>query len=125
MVTVDELQKLEGKIREYKDEWKHSDKEARQLRVALAEALSSGTDLPNTMQELTLLKESTVAATNRVQSLEDVNKQIHLRIVEINEQNRKLRKNQFDVQNESDLMREVIVEQNETLLRKVDDLTEE
>merc|ERR1719253_149771 len=125
MVTVEQLHKHEADGREWAEALRTSEREARQLRVALAEALSSGTDLPNTMQELTLLKQSTVAATNRVQSLEDVNKQIHLRIVEINEQNRKLRKNQFDVQNESDLMREVIVEQNETLLRKVDDLTEE
>merc|ERR1719174_887074 len=125
MVTVGELQRQEALIQQHREELKTQDREARQLRVALAEALASGTDLPNTMQELTLLKESTSAATERVRALEDLNVQIGVRISEVNDRNAKLKKGTFDLQNEKELMREVIVQQNETLLRKVEDLTDE
>jgi len=125
MVAVDEVHKHEAECRRCREELKNQDKEARQFRVALAEALSTGTDLPNTMQELTLLKESTSAANARVQSLQELNEQIQTRIADIEKQNSRLRKGAFDLQNESELMRDVIMQQNDELLRKVDDLTEE
>ena len=44
------------------------DKEARQLRLALADALASGTDLSMAKGELAVLREAQSAATERLQA---------------------------------------------------------
>jgi len=125
MVAVGNLQAQEAEIRRVKEEIAASDREARQLRLALAEAISSGADLPNTLKELEFLKESTAAATKRMQAVEAVNAQLQARLLQVNEDIRELRKGAIDLKSEGELMREVIVEQSEQLLRRVEDLTDE
>lgn len=125
MVDVSSVQRCEAEAREYRDALRSLDRESRQLRVALAEALSSGADLPNALRELEVLRESTEVAVQRVRSLEELNEQFQGRVEQLEAQVARLRMGAVDLRSEEDLMREVIIQQSEHLLRRVEDLTEE
>eukprot|EP00927_Polykrikos_kofoidii_P050524 TRINITY_DN44421_c0_g1_i1.p1 TRINITY_DN44421_c0_g1~~TRINITY_DN44421_c0_g1_i1.p1 ORF type:complete len:840 (-),score=199.78 TRINITY_DN44421_c0_g1_i1:123-2642(-) len=125
MVHVDRLQACEAEVIRDREDIATALREARQLRVALAEAISSGTDLPNTLKELSLLKESAELAGKRIVSLEEFNSQLEGRVQQINEEIRSLRKGTVDLRSEGELMRDVIIEQSEQLLQRVEFLTDE
>jgi len=125
MVAVEEVQQREREAKECREALVSVDKEARQLRLALADALSSGTDLSTAKRELEVLRDSQAAASQRVKVLEDVNAQLEGRIAQVQADIQSLKKNSVDLRSEGDLMKEVIISQSEELLRKVEDLTEE
>ncbi|CAE8717677.1 unnamed protein product [Polarella glacialis] len=125
MVAVSEVQRHEAESKELRESLAIVGIESRQLRLALAEALSSGADLPTAMKELEVLRESAEAASQRVKALETSNAQLEGRLAQIDKDIARLRKGTVDLRSEEDLMREVIFERNEELLRKVEDLTEE
>lgn len=125
MVAAVRLRDQEAKVRTAREELATSQAEARQLRVALAEAISSGADLPNTLKELELLKESATASTRRIDALEAINAQLQGRLVQLHGETKRLKTGAVDLRSEGDLMREVLVEQSQQLLRRVEDLTDE
>eukprot|EP00930_Biecheleria_cincta_P006243 TRINITY_DN107227_c0_g1_i1.p1 TRINITY_DN107227_c0_g1~~TRINITY_DN107227_c0_g1_i1.p1 ORF type:complete len:498 (-),score=156.18 TRINITY_DN107227_c0_g1_i1:54-1547(-) len=125
MVSVEEVQRCEKESQEFREALVSVDKETRQIRLALADALSSATDLSMAKRELEILRESQEAASQRVRDLEKVNAQLETRIAQIQSDIAALKKGTVDLRSEEDLMREVIVTQNEQLLRKVEDLTDE
>ncbi|CAJ1342007.1 unnamed protein product, partial [Effrenium voratum] len=125
MVSVEEVQRCEKEAKSYREALVSVDKEARQLRLALADALSSGTDLSMAKRELEVLRNAQEAASQRVKALESVNDQLENRIAQVEGEIASLRKGTVDLRSEEDLMREVIVSQSEQLLRRVEDLTAE
>ncbi|CAJ1403608.1 unnamed protein product [Effrenium voratum] len=125
MVSVEEVQRCEKEAKSYREALVSVDKEARQLRLALADALSSGTDLSMAKRELEVLRDAQEAASQRVKALESVNDQLENRIAQVEGEIASLRKGTVDLRSEEDLMREVIVSQSEQLLRRVEDLTAE
>lgn len=125
MVEAAAVQQHEVVARERREALRTVDRESRQLRVALAEALSSGADLPTALEELEVLRQSAEAARQRIQALEELNAQLEERLVQLDSEIAGLRKGTLDLKGEEDLMREVIIQQSEKLLRKVEDLTDE
>eukprot|EP00441_Pelagodinium_beii_P037890 CAMPEP_0197638870 /NCGR_PEP_ID=MMETSP1338-20131121/13669_1 /TAXON_ID=43686 ORGANISM="Pelagodinium beii, Strain RCC1491" /NCGR_SAMPLE_ID=MMETSP1338 /ASSEMBLY_ACC=CAM_ASM_000754 /LENGTH=510 /DNA_ID=CAMNT_0043211523 /DNA_START=73 /DNA_END=1603 /DNA_ORIENTATION=- len=125
MVAVEEVQDREREAKQCREALASVDKEARQLRLALADALSSGTDLSTAKRELEVLRDSQEAAAQRAKALEGVNMQLERRIAQVEEEIQRLKKGTVDLRSEGDLMKEVIISQSEQLLRKVEDLTEE
>eukprot|EP00928_Gymnodinium_smaydae_P049417 TRINITY_DN3315_c0_g6_i1.p1 TRINITY_DN3315_c0_g6~~TRINITY_DN3315_c0_g6_i1.p1 ORF type:complete len:835 (+),score=229.59 TRINITY_DN3315_c0_g6_i1:119-2623(+) len=125
MVTVDKLQDCEARTRADREELATADSESSRLRMALADAISSGSDLPNMLKELEVLKESAQASSKRITSLEELNAQLQSRLDRLRDETKKLRKGAVDLHSEGELMREVIVQQSEELLRRVQDLTDE
>jgi len=119
------VQEREAEARDLREALRAAEREARHLRAALAEALSSGADLPNALRELGVLRESTEAAARRLRGLEELNGQLEGRISQLEGQVARLRKGAVDLRSEEDLMREVIVQQSEHLVRRVEDLTDE
>ncbi|CAK8989441.1 unnamed protein product [Durusdinium trenchii] len=125
MVSVEDVQRCEKETKSYREALVSVDKEARQLRLALADALSSGTDLSMAKHELEVLKDAQESASQRVKALESVNEQLEKRIAQVEADIAALHKGTVDLRSEEDLMREVIVSQSEQLLRRVEDLTAE
>eukprot|EP00929_Paragymnodinium_shiwhaense_P081938 TRINITY_DN4298_c0_g1_i10.p1 TRINITY_DN4298_c0_g1~~TRINITY_DN4298_c0_g1_i10.p1 ORF type:complete len:371 (+),score=118.81 TRINITY_DN4298_c0_g1_i10:1522-2634(+) len=125
MVNVTQLHSYEAETKTDRDELNALEREARQLRVALADAISNGNDMPTMLNELETLKQSAAGAAARMKSLEDFNRQLEDRLKQVKDDIQRLRKGTVDLRSEGELMRDVIVQQSEQLVRRVEDLTEE
>jgi len=125
MISVEEVQRVEAKSRTDREALDAADAETRRLRAALAESLSSGADLPNAMKELGVLRESAEGAAQRIQAIEVVNSQLEGKVQKLMDEIARLKKGAVDLRSEEDLMREVILQQSEHLVRRVEDLTDE
>jgi len=125
MISVEEVQRVEGESRRFREAIEAADVEARRLRSALADALSTVADLPNALQELAVLRRSAEGAAERMQALETVNAQLQGKVEKLAKEISSLRRGAVDLHDEEGLMREVIIQQSENLLRKVEDLTDE
>jgi len=125
MISVEEVQRVEGESRRFREAIEAADVEARRLRSALADALSTVADLPNALQELAVLRRSAEGAAERMQALETVNAQLQGKVEKLAKEISSLRRGAVDLHEEEGLMREVIIQQSENLLRKVEDLTDE
>lgn len=123
MVKVDELHRHEAEVKRCRDALISVDREALQLRTALADASSS--DFTTAKQELNSLRDSTEAATKRVQDLEELNEKFEKRLAQLDSEIFRLRAGASDLRHEEELMREVIVQQNQSLLARVEELAEE
>jgi len=91
----------------------------------LADALSNGVDLPTARQELGILRAAAETAAKRMEELEVLNSQLQGRIEGLEREIAQLRLGTVDLRSEEDLMREVLAQQSEQLVRKVEDLTDE
>lgn len=125
MVAAGEVQKLETETHKCTHTVKELSEECRQLRVALAESLYSSSDLQHTRKEMDVLKDSAAQAAERVKSIEEVNGRLRGKLEQVHAGIKSLRKGTVDLSSEGELMREVIVQQSEDLVRRLDDLTDE
>jgi len=124
-VQVGDVQACEAKTRQHREALRSIDREARQLRVALAESLSSSADLPNALQELEVLRESSQMATRRVEALEDLNNQLQTKIAQLQSDAGRLKTGEVDLRSEEELMREVMFQQSDSFVRRVENLADE
>jgi len=124
-VQVADVQACEAQTRQHREALRSANREARQLRVALADALSSSADLPNALRELEILRESSDMATQRVEALEHLNNQLQTKIAQLRLEVSRLKKGEVDLRSEEELMREVMFQQSDNLVRRVEDLTDE
>lgn len=125
MVAVDEVQKYEGEAKQFAESIRRLSQEISQLRVALADALSSASDMQNTKHMMDVLKESVAQSAERVNALEEINAKLRGKLEQVNAGIAQLRTGTVDLSSEGELMREVIVQQSENLARRIEDLTEE
>lgn len=125
MIPVEAVQRTETEATARREALEAAEGESRRLRVALAEALSSGADIANAMEEIAVLRESSERAAQRMKDVEAMNGQLETKLKQLNEEIAGLRERSVDMRSEEELMREVIVQQNEDLLRRVEELTDE
>lgn len=120
MVEAEALREVERELSSKKEQLSELEKEGRQLRVALAEALRDAPTL-----ELGALKEAAESAARRVEALEKLNKMLEERVAKVEAENTRLVRGAVDLQGEEAVMREMLMQHNETFLEKVDAMTEE
>jgi len=81
--------------------------------------------MKTSMRELGVLRESAASSAERVQALEQLNNTLRNKIEDMRGEIVNLQKGAVDLHSERELMRQVIVEQSETLVRRVENLTDE